>query len=1102
VKSTKAFSRNKVTMAISLAAASLSLSAQETQLAYNQLGIPVFEIRFFDVGDGPFMPDDSAPMSSTWNLNALQKSKIKSAIDYWATVITPAAGQPLAIINVGTSETKDNASGSSSPAVEGQGPSLTKLQAVLTGQPVGDLTFGSHGQFDMGRMNFDSLPFVPAQQPRPTQVDVTVVALHELAHGLGVANSVSDKNGENTKTPYYQGQLSTWATHLRDDNGNPAYANQVVLCTGCENDYDPAGFDLRKDQGYFTGEHVSEVLAGAMPGIPVRIGSYEDIDSDYMSHIELKNSLMSHQNYRNYTTFMEAELAALQDLGYSIDRRNFFGSSVYGDGQTIYNQNGYYKRDPSGTHYLVGAYSETLLGLGLHVYGNNNLIYQQADLLTRGAGAAGVRIDGEGNTLVVDAGTQIHADGLNGRGVLFAYGKDHHFVQRGDVQALGEGGIAAEFNFGNNLLGDAAEYRGSYVREQNGYPIELLPELAGALVTNVDISGRLAGSVAAIAISDNAMVKTINVLSGATLQGDIRSRYAARQEDGQPVLAQLTFGHLADGSGRALDAADPNFKLSYSDNIDGIDNFAVKAVGGNTALNGTNKVYSVDVAQGAILSGTGTYTLHKDGTFVNEGTVAPTTTLTVQGDYTQTATGQLLLNVNDKGQHDTLAVSGKAKLDGQLSLAAERGWYAPNWKLNTANLLKAGSTEGAFSQISAEIASPTLTLLSKALTNGSHDLSLQRSATAYSQYAQGRNAVAVGQSLSSSATSNASADRQKLYTTLDFSAVDGSTIAKALDQLSPSAYSAMLASSVQREQQVADAISKRETGKLRADEWQTFIQPFGGNTRQNGDSHSVGYTSNSDGVIFGAETAASTDGALIVGLHGAASKQTVSLKDPLSGSGNTTALELGVHARYALDPMAGPYMLGSARVGYEEGELKRKLNFADYSAQNKADWNGTSASLVGGGGYRFAVNDNVSVGPMATLTYTSLWRDSTHEKGADGTTLKLDSQKFDSLRSSIGLNSAMAFPLGAGQAIKAEAQITWNHELLDTDVLQDATFANYPATGFNSKNTAFGRDSMGLGGSVRYQLSKDIDIGAGVSSDLFRTGYNAVSGNLSLDWRF
>lgn len=1160
MKKTKAFLTNKTALAISLSAALPSLSAEalETRPVNNQQGVPTFQIRFFDVGDGPFMnKSQTEAYNSTWNLSALQKDKITSAVTYWATVITPTAGQPMAVVNVGTSDIPDNAEGSSEDASGTQAPSLTQLQAVLTGQPVGELTFGSHAQFNLGRLKFESQPYVPSQLPRHSEVDVAAVALHELAHGLGIANSVADKQGENSNTPYYTERLNTWATHLRDDNGNPARANQAILCTGCNNAYSADAFDVRKDQAYFTGDHVAEVLTGAMPGIPVKtLGADGSVDDNYMSHIELKNSLMSHQNYRNYTTFMEAELAALQDMGYQIDRRNFFGYSIYGDGQTVYNQNGYFQRDPSGTRYLVGAYNTTTLGMGLHIYGSDNQVHQQADLLTRGAGAAGVRIDGEGNTLVVEPGARIHADGINGRGLLFAYGKNHNLVQRGDVQALGQGGIAAEFNFGNNMLGNDVEYRGSYIRtvkenENNDdsgttgddgtdsgttgdsgsdsntdtrdetstersalrtaqagqdATTNLLPELQGALVNQVDITGRLAGSAAAISISSNALVNTINIMRGAQLQGDIVSAYNQADETGNQRLTQLTFGRLADGSGRATNQADPNFQMRYDGNIQGINNLALDLRGGETSLNGQNQVYGVAVSEDATLSGNGHFVLNSKGQFVNQGTLSPGNslgTIIIDGNYRQTDTGGLLVEVNGKGGHDTLEVNGKADLAGRLTVAPQRGWYSPQWTVSSSQLLKSTSTTGSFDEVESLPVSPTLALLATPQANGSYLLSLNRSSDAYAQYALSKNGREVGEALSETASQvKDDTDGQKLYTALDFSEADGSTIGKALDQLSPSAYSAMLASSLQREQQVADAISAREPGKLRDDEWQAFIQPFGGNARQNSDNHTVGFNSSSSGVIFGAETAASNDGNLVIGLHGSASKQKVNLKDPLHGDGDTTALELGVHARYAANPMAGSYMLGSARVGYETGELKRKLNFDDYSAENKADWTGKSASVVAGGGYRFKLNDNISLGPIATLTYTSLWRDGTHEKGAAGSTLKLDSQQFDSLRSSIGLNSAMKFPLDGGKAIKAEGQITWNHELLDTDLIQDAMFANYQGVKFKSKNTVMGRDSMGLRGRVAYQISENVDIGAGVSSDLFRTGYNSVAGDLSLDWRF
>lgn len=1106
MKQSRSFIRNKVSLAISLATASFALSAQENHFIYNQQGAPVFEIRYFNVGDGPFLNNGEKDISSTWNLNADQKKKVQSALGYWASIIQPPPGMSPAIINVG-SFNDENAGGTSENVKNDSAFTISQLQAAFLGVNPGELSFGSHGQFVLGKLDFDTTPYTPLQQPGTGKFDLTATAIHELAHGLGVLNSVENKSG--ATTPAYANQIGTWAQHLRDDNGNAAQPGQYVLCTGCKNDYASNAFDVRKDQGYFTGDHVTEVLAGAMPGIPVKILDVEgDVDEDYMSHIELKNSLMSHQNYRNYTTFMEAELAVLQDLGYQIDRRNFFGYSVYGDGQTLYNQNGYFKRNETGTAYLTGAYSETTLGVGLHVYGSDNLIFQQADLLTQGAGAAGVRIDGEGNTLVVEPGTRIHANGLNGVGVLFAYGKDHDFIQRGDIEALGENGIGAKFSFGNNLLGNTTEYRGSYFQFQGNKVLDTpLPELMGAMVDTVNISGRLAGSAAAIQIDDSALVNQINILAGAQLEGGIHSDYNSWQGIEQR-FTQLNFGLLNDGQGRALDQADPNFRMTYDGDIQGIRSLVLNLRGGETSLNSqNNQLYAVNVEEGATLRGNGQFQLNPNGEFVNRGTVAPGNSLgriTVDGDYRQTGTGQLLVEVNDKGAHDSLVVKGNADLAGRLTVAPARGWYSPQWTVSSSQLLRSTSTTGSFDTVESLPVSPTLSLLATPKADGSYLLNFERSSDAYAQYALSKNGREVGEALSETASQvkAGDTDRQKLYTALDFSEADGSTIGRALEQLSPSAYSAMVASSLQREQQVADAISAREPGKLRDDEWQAFIQPFGGNTRQNSDSHTVGFNSDSSGVIFGAETAATSDGNLIVGLHGAASKQKVNLKDPLHGDGDTTALELGVHARYAADPMMGSYMLGSARIGYETGELKRKLDFADYSAENKADWTGKSASLVGGGGYRFKLNENVSLGPIATLTYTSLWRDGTHEKGADGSTLKLKSQQFDSLRSSIGLNSAMNFPLDGGKAIKAEGQITWNHELLDTNLIQDATFANYQGVKFKSKNTVMDRDSMGLRGSVRYQISENVDIGAGVASDLFRTGYNSVSGNLSLDWRF
>ncbi|WP_312981620.1 autotransporter domain-containing protein [Atlantibacter sp.] len=1114
-------------ISLALGLSSLQANALESHLVYNPQGVAVFEARFFDTTDGPFMPGDDddednvdengnvLPMVSTWNMNSLQKAKILNALDYWAAIITPQAGQPPAIVNVGTFE-RVNAAGVSEMVSETTPLSLTKLQALLTGQPTGEMVYGSHAQFVLGKMAFDNLPYVPSQLPRSSDVDLTGIALHELAHGLGI-DSKTDDAGEDSYQPYFLDSFGTWSEHLRDDNGNPARPGQIILCTGCDNEYAADAFDVRLDQGYFTGDHVNEVLAGAMRGLPVKtLGVDGSVDDDYMSHSELKNSLMSHQDYRNYTTFMEAELAMLQDMGYPIDRRNFFGFSVYGDGQTLVNQNGYSLRNAEGTGYIAGAYNTAPLGLGLHIYGSNNQISQAADLLTAGAGGAGVRVDGEGNTLTVLPGTRIYADGLNGQGVMFTYGKDHNFIQRGDIQALGENGVAARFDFGNNLLGNIAEYRGSYIRTvQINYDDgtseivdEPLPELEGALVDNVDITGRLAGNLAAISISPNALVNNINVMNGAQLQGDILSGYDQQDDDGNQRLTQLTFGLLADDRGRATDQADDNFQMRYDDDISGINNLALNAAGGITSLNGNYSVYSVDVFEDATLAGNGQYTLNTDGVFNNDGIVSPGNSIgqiVINGDFQQGPTGQLLMEVDGAGNHDTLIVNGNAALDGQLTLAPQPDWYAADWQLSSTQLLQSASYSGDFSDVNSLLFSPTLALEATPQGDGVYQLAIRRADNAYSQYGQDDNARRVGDALGQIVT-NAGTGMQPMFTALDFSSEDGSDITRALSQLSPAGYSAMFASSLKREHQIADMIGARQfataPSHLAEDEWRSFAVPFGGGAWQNRQDNHVGYDATSYGILFGAEKQSAAAPNWIVGFHGAVSGQTVKVKAPENGTGKTTAFDVGMQARYAVDPQAGVWLFGNGRVGVEDGKMDRSVSFLDYSSRNHADWTGYNGSLAAGGGYNWALSDTLSAGPLAALNYTVLSREGFTESGSEGSRIHLDSKTFHSLQSRIGVGANWDMPLSAGSAVKANLQLTWDHELLDTDLVQDASFAGYQSVGFTTKNQVVGRDGMGVQAGMSYAINKDVEIGASVNSDLFRTGYDSVAGNLSATWRF
>jgi uncharacterized protein with beta-barrel porin domain len=89
--------------------------------------------------------------------------------------------------------------------------------------------------------------------------------------------------------------------------------------------------------------------------------------------------------------------------------------------------------------------------------------------------------------------------------------------------------------------------------------------------------------------------------------------------------------------------------------------------GGSTTVDGTLVAANVYL-NGGTLSGTGTI----QANVVNAALVAPGDpfgTLTVQGNYTQTATGVLLIQIAGANQCGQLAVTGSATLAGTLQVA-------------------------------------------------------------------------------------------------------------------------------------------------------------------------------------------------------------------------------------------------------------------------------------------------------------------------------------------------------------------------------------------------------------------------------------------------
>jgi subtilase-type serine protease len=1064
-------------------------------------GKDFIELRFFSTSDIAYDGDEDDPIRSTWNLSAIQKERLIDGVSYWGNIIKRSANGAKAIFNIGTID--DLNAYAYSPMDLDLLPSNTYVQMRLLSS-YNSLYNNAHAVISIGKLPWNDAPLASQIPTELNGMHLSATAAHEIAHALGITSSAfegSDTAG--VYAPYFAETLNAWSAGLRDDNGNAAKADQEIWCSGCSNPATSDYFDLRNDRGYFTGTHVNDVLAGAMSGVPVKILSVNGgVDDNYMSHIELKNSMMSHQNYRNYVAFMEAELAVMQDLGYDIDRRNFFGSSIYGNGLTVINNNGYFRRNGSGTAYQANTYNPTQLGLGLHIYGSNNTVTQRADLLSSGSGGAGIRIDGEGNALTIGSGTRVHANGINGRGVMFTYGKNHTFTHLGDIQATGTNGIAASFDFGNNMVINAIDYRGSYIHYVENVQVATLPELDGPLVTRFDVSGSLTGKYASIFMSANAYVRNINIMQGAKLAGDIISEYSQKDSNNAQRLTNLSFGYQKDSNGVSNGVVDADFKFRFDGNITGIDNLHVQMLGGHTTLNGDHTLYSMLVAENAILAGKSTYELNTAGTFVNHGTILADAgnSFSINGSYTQSSTGTLKVTVNGNRQLRTLSINGDAILDGSLIIELEGGWFSNGFNFTTDQWVTANNISGAFDTLHINALSPTLTITKDtSLPNGQHGIIITRQAGAYSSFAQDGNDKNVGRAIDHLASTSTSL--RPLLSAMDFSSMDGSDIHAAFDQLTPAAYNEMYTASLLREHQITNTLMTAWQGMSpeSSAQWEVFAVPFTSGFSHDQHHHVTTGSGNITGIVFGAERREGDS--FKIGAHGALSSSSATLTQEIKGKGASTAISGGLQLRFEPNPYSGLYALGTARLGVEMNKLDRTIIVSHYDSKLAGTWNNLVTNMTASGGWRWQTGQRSSIGAIAGVDYTMIKRPALTESGA-GEALKLDQNTFNSFRVRLGGEWRSTLKTSSGHEFATHLQTSWHRNLLNNALKQTAHFVNDPDGSFDTSHDVIGANSLDIQAGVAYGIRQNMKLNGSLAATMWTGGGKSFTGAVSVNWQF
>jgi uncharacterized protein YhjY with autotransporter beta-barrel domain len=1127
---TKSYNFQYALIAISISFGSTAVS-YATDTISKPFGQSTIDYIFYNQGeiynqDNYAAGNASDPGYSTWQLTEAEKNNIVTAGEYWSSVLSPYSANTIPIkVNIGTFSV-DSAHAISLPnSTENNLNGYSGMQRLITS----NVPMENPAEIVLGiyeRQYDEHWSAIPILEDDTT----TQTIIHELGHALGILTHTSVTGNYN--------MLSAYDTHLEDYFGTKLTdlesVNSIVRVTN-----DAEAQDLH-NQGYFVagdnntgnygvwfkGDNVSKVMTingnlansdpeydesnplAIMNGM-IRLQAFEydgnnKLKPDF-SHLELRNSLMSHQYYRNYTSFMEAELAVLQDIGYKIDRRNHYGFSVYNNNITYTNNNPFYKRNSDGTDFVYGTPNTSLLGVGLHLYGSGNKIYQNAELLADGIAGTGIRVDGSSNELSINQDVRVTANGDYGNALLVSYGRNNVIYNYGTLEATGKEGVAARFDFGHNMMKDSDDYRGSYIWTGDMAGQTLPNEINGPLVDAFVVGGTLKGSLASIYISENAYVKNIYFLNGANVQGDIISKWDPDDEDisrqaPENLFTSVNFGLKVINNNIY---EDPDFNLILNDDIYGKDSLMLKHFAGRLDLKGDVNAFSIE--------NKGYLAIYKD----------------VNLKYALGNYGTMEIGFYGNGTHNKVNAQSYF-VNGSTLVYRLQGGYFQSGKYNLPEHHNPfGDTDISglkFGATNLDI-SPTL----RFTFDGDRSLIVERPYYAYAQYGLDDNSRSVGYALSY-VGDNAYGRMRELITNMDFSDRYGAGIDSTLKQLSPQAIDAGAMVSVLNQQeatyylnrhimnQVSSAHNinarglnftdfmgfnfneRREKSRKLENSygWRGYIIPFGTFNQMHSSSTNPGFKDQGFGVLAGADRRITSE--LSMGFHALLSSHKTKVRNGHDAELNSTGGFLGGHVLYTPESMPGYYLSGMMRFGIEDNRIERMFNAYGMSGQAKGDYKNRvlSLGLQGGRDFYFLKNKNLSMGPVGYLNYSYVYRPSFTESG-DFFALKYDSKNTHSLSSSLGGHIDYLTDITDETSFGISFITLWNHEYMDLNTHSHATFRDYDAVGFESTTKLPSRDSLLFQVGLRFNFPSNIFVEATGSYTLRKHG-NSVGGLIRAGW--